>query len=94
MDMDIEDRIARWREGEEDEGHVELLCDAEEELRGLRGRQRQLIEVLQRLYRGAVTHAAWADARFVLAETTSVLTDEEQKRALFAFVPKLSGREK
>ena len=36
----IEDRIKAWCEqphGEEDEGHTELLCDAETELRRLRG---------------------------------------------------------
>lgn len=37
--MTVEDRIQRWREeprGEETEGEVDLLCEAEEELRRLR----------------------------------------------------------
>lgn len=37
--MNIEDRIKRWREekpGKESEGPIDLLCDAEEELRRLR----------------------------------------------------------
>ena len=37
--MKVEDRIKRWREeehAEETEGHIELLCDAEEALRRLR----------------------------------------------------------
>jgi hypothetical protein len=37
--LPVEDRIKRWRKedsGDETEGHVELLCDAEEELGRLR----------------------------------------------------------
>lgn len=39
MRMRIEDRIKRWREeepGAETEGHIELICEAEVELRRLR----------------------------------------------------------
>jgi hypothetical protein len=47
--MLIEDRIARWRNqesGKEEEGFVELLCDAEEELREMRKDQKEILRLL------------------------------------------------
>lgn len=52
--MNPENRISRWRDelpGEESEDYIELLCDAEEELRRLRQENEMLKTFMEDLTR-------------------------------------------